>query len=138
MWEQGDKGTGRQRRAMNINLSVDYDINDYCDFVEAFGKQMQTYVSIWQSQLYQVYCSMLWPSPHGQDQIISTVDVSGADNPYILRLPGLLFFTPLTVWLTNLRGDFIVYCLLHVTRPMPFSDIVLNSSSSCCNSLNFL
>ena len=52
MWEQGDKGTGRQRRAMNINLSVDYDINDYCHFVEAFGKQMQTYVSIWQSQLY--------------------------------------------------------------------------------------
>ena len=30
------------------------------------------------------------------------------------------------------------YCLLQVTRPMPFSDIVLSSSASCCNSLNFL
>ena len=30
------------------------------------------------------------------------------------------------------------YCLLHVTCPMPFLDIVLSSSSSCCNLLNFL
>ena len=33
---------------------------------------------------------------------------------------------------------FHTYCLLHVTRPMPFLDIVLSSSASCCNSLNFL